>query len=179
MKGRKTEKRKLMRWCGGTVWINKKKKSFNITRQSPMSFKCSPIQPCLLFKLSSAHHSPSLPTVATMKPVGADCWGGTNSEFLWHSQTNICRAKADGAVVIRCLLAGERKCLRGPSVHDGGESSREGRYHLSATAAAMGTRILPRAVAANSSISVFSRLMTHSIASRPWDTHTEEERYET
>lgn len=43
----------------------------------------------------------------------------------------------------------------------------EGRDHLSATAAAMGTRIVPRAVAANSSISVFSRLMTHSIASRP------------
>lgn len=43
----------------------------------------------------------------------------------------------------------------------------EGLDHLSAAAAAMGTRIVPRAVAANSSISVFSRLMTHSIASRP------------
>lgn len=39
--------------------------------------------------------------------------------------------------------------------------------HLSATAAAIGTRIDPRAVAASSSISVFRRLMTHSIASRP------------
>lgn len=44
--------------------------------------------------------------------------------------------------------------------------------HLSATAAAMEARIVPRAVAANSSISVFSRLMTHSIASRPWDRST-------
>lgn len=40
--------------------------------------------------------------------------------------------------------------------------------HLSATAAAMGARMDPRAVAASSSISVFKRLMTHSIASRPW-----------
>lgn len=47
------------------------------------------------------------------------------------------------------------------------EMSKSGQDHLSATAAAMGTRILPRAVAANSSISVFNRLMTHSIASRP------------
>lgn len=40
--------------------------------------------------------------------------------------------------------------------------------HFSATAAAMGMRIVACAVAASSSISVFNRLMTHSIASRPW-----------
>lgn len=49
-----------------------------------------------------------------------------------------------------------RKCPRGPLVN-----------YLSAAAAAMGARMLPRAVAARSSISVFNRLMTHSMASRP------------
>lgn len=43
-----------------------------------------------------------------------------------------------------------------------------GRCHFSVTAAAMGVRMVPRAVAASSSISVFSRLITHSMASRPW-----------
>lgn len=40
--------------------------------------------------------------------------------------------------------------------------------HFSVTAAAMGVRMVPRAVAASSSISAFSLLMTHSMASRPW-----------
>ena len=39
--------------------------------------------------------------------------------------------------------------------------------YFDVTAAAMGVRIVLRAVAASSSISVFRRLMTHSIASRP------------
>lgn len=59
----------------------------------------------------------------------------------------------------------KRKCPRG--------SASSGCCHLSATAAAMGTRIVPRAVAASSSISVFKRLMTHSIASRPWSRQTD------
>lgn len=42
------------------------------------------------------------------------------------------------------------------------------RCHFSVTAAAIGVRMVPRAVAASSSISAFSRRITHSIASRPW-----------
>lgn len=45
---------------------------------------------------------------------------------------------------------------------------RRGGRHFSATAAAMGARMVPRAVAASSSISALSRLITHSMASRPW-----------
>lgn len=121
MKGRK-EKRKLMKWCGGTVWIfikEKKKKSFNITRLRPMSFKCSPIQPCLFFIPSSAQRSPSLPTAASIKPVCADCWGGTNSNFLWYTHK-----ERMGLWILGCACRlGGRKCMRGPSVHDGGQSS--------------------------------------------------------
>lgn len=74
-----------------------------------------------------------------------------------------------GAVVIRLCCWGEvgenvREVHRFMMVE---KAAGEGQDHLSATAAAMGTRIVPRAVAANSSISVFNRLMTHSIASRP------------
>lgn len=54
----------------------------------------------------------------------------------------------------------QRKCLRSIEMADD---------HFSVTAAAaMGMRIVACAVAASSSISVFNRLMTHSIASRPW-----------
>lgn len=70
----------------------------------------------------------------------------------------------DGAVVIRLCWQVRWEEMSERSI----SSVEEGRDHLSATAAAIGTRILPRAVAANSSISVFNRLMTHSIASRPW-----------
>lgn len=53
--------------------VNFLKKSFNITRLSPMSFKCSPIQPCLFFILSSAQLSSSLPTKAGITLVSSDC----------------------------------------------------------------------------------------------------------
>lgn len=44
---------------------------------------------------------------------------------------------------------------------------KRGGCHFSVTAAARGVRMVPRAVAASSSISAFSRLITHSMASRP------------
>lgn len=45
--------------------------------------------------------------------------------------------------------------------------TKRGGCHFSVTAAAIGVRMVPRAVAASSSISVFSRLITHSMASLP------------
>lgn len=48
------------------------------------------------------------------------------------------------------------------------QTAPDSRCHFSVTAAAIGVRMVPRAVAASSSISAFSRLITHSMASRPW-----------
>lgn len=102
-----------------------------------------------------------LVSVRTGGLAGVDCWGGTQGELQQHSQTRTGEAPDDETVVIRL-----RRHTRCEEMSE--RSAGSGRhYHLSATAAAMGTRILPRAVAASSSISVFNRLMTHSMASRP------------
>lgn len=86
-----------------------------------------------------------------------------------HTGVGVHKIEA-GVVRLYCRGKGEWGGLRGQPVCYG--DRKQGgvggsRDHLSATAAAIGTRMVPRAVAANSSISVFSRLMTHSIASRP------------
>lgn len=91
------------------------------------------------------------------RPLRVDA-GDSSSNI--HTKTG--EAPEDETVVVR--LRWHARCKEMSE-----RSTGSGRDHLSATAAAMGTRIVPRAVAANSSISVFNRLMTHSMASRPWD----------
>lgn len=98
----------------------------------------------------------------TVALVGVDCYGRTQGELQRHSRTKTREAREDETVAI-----GLRRHVRCKEMLE--RSTGSGLDHLSATAAAMGTRILPRAVAANSSISVFNRLMTHSMASRPWE----------
>lgn len=142
-------------------------KSLDITRLSPMSFKCRSTQPWILTIISSA-----LPVTAHTDKVF--CVGVKEVEIRncvcdAHTKSSNTQMKV-GVAMQWADGEGERKCLRGPLVHDSGERHRRGWYHLSATAAAMGTRKLPQAVAASSPISVFNRLMTHSIASRPWNT---------
>lgn len=117
-------------------------------------------------QLNAARHCPQ-PRLSIIL-VGADCWGArTVRSCDVHTHTHkkkTYKGPKDGAVVIRLCWQVRWEEMSERSISSVGE----GRDHLSATAAAIGTRILPRAVAANSSISVFNRLMTHSIASRPW-----------
>lgn len=87
-----------------------------------------------------------------------------NSPQLAQSAHEVCRAPVQHQSIIKggwALLAW---------IFSHTLLGQRGGCHFSVTAAAMGTRMVPRAVAASSSISVFSRLITHSMASRPWST---------
>lgn len=108
--------------------VNFLKKSFYITRLNPMSFKCCPIQPCLFlffFKLSSAQLPVTARTAASIKTRRRRLLRRDEQRVLvTHTQTNVCRAKGWGCGYLGCAGRwGERKCLRGPWVHDSGQSS--------------------------------------------------------
>lgn len=129
---------------------------------SLMSFKCSnPVLFCIFFWNRHQLNSPG------QCPRRRPCWRrllrrDRRGKPQQHSHTRTGEAPEDETVVIRLRI--HTRCEEMSE-----RSTGSGRYYLSATAAAMGTRILPRAVAASSSISVFNRLMTHSMASRPWE----------
>lgn len=129
--------------------------------KSLMSFECDgPVGLWLVFlnrhQLSSSRQRPRR-RPGWRRPLRVDA-GDSSSNI--HTKTG--EEPEDETVVVR--LRWHARCKEMSE-----RSTGSGHDHLSATAAAMGTRIVPRAVAANSSISVFNRLMTHSMASRPWD----------
>lgn len=102
-------------------------------------------------------------------PWRRPCWRWLSRRDTWSAPATVAHkdgeAPEDKTVVIRLRRRTRCEVMSERSTASGG-------HYLSATAAAMGTRILPRAVAASSSISVFNRLMTHSMASRPWGRQT-------
>lgn len=120
------------------------------------------------------HKTPShWPTRTGWRAAGASCWGRIITK---KTSTSVGPGEGVWGLVFRRFwqrrweVPFRRKTSEKST--DWWSHLKESCHHLSAAAAAaMGARMEPRAVAASSSISVFNRLMTHSIASRPWHTH--------